>query len=107
MKTDLQKIVPSLWFEDNCEEAMHFYVSAFSGLSGENKESKIISIKRYEEGMETPGIEEMIGKVLTGIFELEGYRFIALDGGPVFKINPSVSFTLNFDPAKEDRKSVV
>ena len=50
--------------------------------------------------METPGIEEMIGKVLTGVFELEGYRFIALDGGPIFKINPSISFFLNFDPSR-------
>jgi predicted 3-demethylubiquinone-9 3-methyltransferase (glyoxalase superfamily) len=48
--------------------------------------------------METPGIEAMVGKILTGIFELEGYQFMALDGGPVFKINPSISFMLNFDP---------
>jgi predicted 3-demethylubiquinone-9 3-methyltransferase (glyoxalase superfamily) len=99
MKTDVQKIVPCLWFDKHCEEAMNFYVSAFSGLSGENKESRIISVKRYEEGMETPGIEEMVGKVLTGEFELEGYRFIALDGGPVFQPNPSVSFMVNFDPS--------
>ena len=101
MKTDVQKIVPCLWFDKQCEEAMNFYISAFSGLSGERKESKIISVKRYEEGMETPGIEEMIGKVLTGVFELEGYRFMALDGGPIFKINPSVSFTLNFHPSQD------
>lgn len=99
MKTDSQKIVPSLWFDKQCEEAMNFYVSAFSGLSGEGKESKIISIKRYEEGMETPGIENMVEKVLTGIFELEGYRFMALDGGPEFTINPSISFMVNFDPS--------
>jgi predicted 3-demethylubiquinone-9 3-methyltransferase (glyoxalase superfamily) len=49
--------------------------------------------------METPGIDEMVGKVLTGVFELEGYRFQALDGGPLFHINPSVSFILNFDPS--------
>ena len=108
MKTDIQKIVPSLWFDKQCEEAMNFYVSAFSGLSGEKKESKIISVQRYEKGMETPGIEEMVGKVLTGIFELEGYRFMALDGGPIFKFNPSVSFILNFDPSlnKNARKNL-
>lgn len=99
MKSDVQKIIPSLWFDDQCEEAMNFYISSFSGLSGERKESRIISVMRYEEGMETPGIEEMIGKVLTGVFELEGYRFMALDGGPMFKLNPSVSFILNFDPS--------
>jgi predicted 3-demethylubiquinone-9 3-methyltransferase (glyoxalase superfamily) len=99
MKPDVQKIVPCLWFDKQCEEAMNFYISAFSGLSGEGKESEIISIQRYEEGMETPGIEEMVGKVLTGIFELEGYRFMALDGGPIFEPNPSVSFLLNFEPS--------
>lgn len=99
MKSEVQKIVPSLWFDTQCEEAMNFYVSAFSGISGGKTHSGIISIYRYEEGMETPGIDEMIGKVLTGIFELEGYRFIALDGGPIFKINPSVSFTVNFNPS--------
>lgn len=99
MNTDIQKIVPSLWFDKQCEEAMNFYVSVFSGSSGENKQSKIITIQRYEKGMETPGIDKMVSKVLTGIFELEGYRFMALDGGPEFKINPSVSFTVNFDPS--------
>ena len=103
MKTDVQKIIPSLRFDKQCEEAMNFYVSAFSGLSGEKKESKIISVKRYEEGMETPGIEEMVGKVLTGIFDLEGYRFMALDGGPIFQFNPSVSFILNFDPSRDKK----
>ena len=49
--------------------------------------------------METPGIEKMVGKVLTGIFELEGYRFMALDGGPEFRLNPSISFILNFNPS--------
>lgn len=89
-----QKIVPSLWFDKNCEEAINFYTSIFPN-------SKIVSIKRYEEGMQTPGIEEMVGKVLTGIFELSGYRFMALDGGPIFKFNPSISFFLNFDPSKD------
>lgn len=98
MKTSHQNIIPCLWFDKGCEEAMNFYVSAFQDLSAE-KESRIISIQRYEEGMETPRIEDMIGKVLTGIFELGGYRFMALDGGPLFKFNSSTSFTVNFDPS--------
>lgn len=106
MKSDIQKIIPTLWFDTECEEAMNFYVSAFSGMSGGKKESGIISIHRYEEGMETPGIDQMVGKVLTGIFELEGYRFIALDGGPLFKFNPSVSFTVNFDPPSQNGNPV-
>lgn len=89
-----QKIVPCLWFDKNCEEAVNFYTSIFDN-------SKIVSIKRYEEGMQTPGIEEMKGKILTAIFELSGFRFMALDGGPIFKLNPSISFFLNFDPSKD------
>lgn len=99
MESNNQKIVPCLWFDNNCEEAMNFYVSCFSGISAGKEGSKIHSIQRYAKGMETPGIEEMIGKVLTGVFDLEGYRFMALDGGPVFKFNPSVSFTVNFNPS--------
>jgi predicted 3-demethylubiquinone-9 3-methyltransferase (glyoxalase superfamily) len=100
MNYDMQKIVPCLWFDKQCEEAMNFYVSSFSNLSGEREKSSIISIQRYEEGMETPGIEKMVGKVLTGIFELEGYRFMALDGGPEFQLNPSISLMVNFEPSR-------
>jgi predicted 3-demethylubiquinone-9 3-methyltransferase (glyoxalase superfamily) len=92
--TDLQKLTPSLWFEDNCEEAMNLYVETFNGNPNKKSESKIISIKRYEEGMQTPGNDQMIGKVLTGIFELEGMQFMALDGGPVFKMNEAISFQI-------------
>lgn len=100
MKSDNQKIIPCLWFDKDCEEAMNFYVSAFTGMSEKKDGSQIHSIKRYAKGMETPGIEEMIGKVLTGVFELEGYRFMALDGGPVFKFTPGISFTVNFNPSR-------
>ncbi|MGE5420735.1 MAG: VOC family protein [Chloroflexota bacterium] len=96
----MQKIVPCLWFDKNCEEAMNYYVSCFSGISAGKQGSGILSVKRYAKGMETPGIEEMIGKVLTGVFDLEGYRFMALDGGPIFKFNPSVSFIVNFNPSR-------
>lgn len=97
----MQKIIPSLWFDKECEEAMQFYVDIFNGNPNKQQESKIISIKRYEEGMQTPGIEQMIGKVLTGIFELDGFRFMALDGGPIFKFNPSVSFHIKCKTTSE------
>lgn len=100
MRTDNQKIIPCLWFDKDCEEAMNFYISAFTGMSGMKDGSKIHSIKRYAKGMETPGIEEMIGKVLTGVFDIEGYRFMALDGGPIFSFNPGISFTLNFNRSR-------
>jgi predicted 3-demethylubiquinone-9 3-methyltransferase (glyoxalase superfamily) len=99
METGKQKIIPCLWFDNQTEEAMNFYVSAFSKMPGDGR-TGIISIQRYEEGMETPGIENMLGKILTGIFDIKGYQFMALDGGPMFKINPSVSFMLNFDPSR-------
>jgi predicted 3-demethylubiquinone-9 3-methyltransferase (glyoxalase superfamily) len=90
--TDMQKIVPSLWFDKQTEEAVNFYVSLFNGAPHKSADSKIISITRYEQGMQVPGADEMVGKVLTAIFELNGQRFMALDGGPVFQFNESISF---------------
>ena len=89
---DAPKIVPSLWFDTQCEEAVNFYVSLFEGSPGKSAESRIISISRYEAGMQVPGAEQMAGKVLTAIFELNGQRFMALDGGPIFKFTEAVSF---------------
>lgn len=88
----MQKITPCLWFDANCEEAVNFYISLFPN-------SKIDSIKRYPEGMGGP-MEGMGGKILTAVFTLDGLTFQALDGGPTFKMNPSVSFFVNFDPSK-------
>lgn len=86
-----QKIVPSLWFDQETEEAVSFYIEVFNGSPHKSAESKLISIARYEKGMEVPGAAEMEGKVLTAIFELSGQRFMALDGGPIFKFNEAVS----------------
>lgn len=90
----MQKISPSLWFDNNAEEAMNFYVSVF-------KDSKIISIKRYPEGYTEGPLAGMGGKVLNGIFEIEGQRFFCLDGGPIFKFNESVSFLIDVDTQEE------
>jgi predicted 3-demethylubiquinone-9 3-methyltransferase (glyoxalase superfamily) len=89
---DMQKIVPSLWFDKETEEVINFYISSFNGSPHKRGDSKIISITRYEKGMEVPGADQMEGQVLTAIFELDGQRFMALDGGPVFKFNETVSF---------------
>lgn len=88
----MQKITPCLWFDNNCEEAINFYTSLFPN-------SKIDSIKRYPEGMGGP-MEGMGGKILTAVFTLDDLTFQALDGGPTFKMNPSVSFFVNFDPSQ-------
>jgi predicted 3-demethylubiquinone-9 3-methyltransferase (glyoxalase superfamily) len=87
-----QKIVPFLWFDQETEEAVNFYISLFNGSPQKRADSRIISLTRYEKGMEAPGADQLQGKVLTAIFELDGQRFMALDGGPIFKFNEAVSF---------------
>jgi predicted 3-demethylubiquinone-9 3-methyltransferase (glyoxalase superfamily) len=86
-----QKLIPSLWFDMDTEEAVGFYISVFNGSPHRSGDSKIISITRYESGMEVPGADSMVGKVITAIFELNGQRFMALDGGPIFKFNEAIS----------------
>ncbi len=97
----MKKIVPFLWFDRETEEAMNLYISVFNGSPNKSGNSKIISIIRYEKGMEVPGGAEMIGKVLTAVFELNGQRFMALDGGPIFKFNEAVSFYVECEDQKE------
>jgi predicted 3-demethylubiquinone-9 3-methyltransferase (glyoxalase superfamily) len=85
----MQKITPFLWFNDNAEEAVNFYVSIF-------RNSRIVSMSRYPEG--TPG---PAGKVMTATFQLEGQEFIALNGGPEFKFNEAISFFVNCETQEE------
>ncbi len=99
--SDIQPIVPSLWFDKETEEAVNFYISVFNGSPQKRRDSRIISITRYEKGMEVPGAEEMEGKVLTAIFELSGQRFMALDGGPLYKFNEAVSFYVECEDQDE------
>src|SRR5436309_12886646 len=83
----MQKITPFLWFDNEAEEAVKFYTSVF-------KNSKIGRIFRYaEEAAEKTGAP--VGSVLTVEFEIEGQKFVALNGGPLFKFNESVSFVVN------------
>lgn len=83
----MQKITPFLWFDNQAEEAMNFYVSVFDN-------AKIVNISRYAEG-------PMQGKVLTGVFQLNGQQFMALDGGPEFKFTEAVSFFVNCETQEE------
>ena len=93
------KIVPSLWFDNETEEAINFYISVFNGSPHKGLDSRIISITRYEKGMETPGGVE--GRVLTAIFELNGQKFMALDGGPIFKFNEAISLYVECEDQAE------
>jgi predicted 3-demethylubiquinone-9 3-methyltransferase (glyoxalase superfamily) len=97
----MQKITPFLWFDKNCEEAINYYVEIFNGGPYKDKDSKIISIARYEKEVDTPGAEEMEGKILTVEFELNGQKFQALDGGPIFKFNEAVSFLVETKDQEE------
>lgn len=83
----VQKITPSLWFDNNAEEAMNFYVSVFPN-------SKIVSIEKYPENADDEHLKGMNGKVLHGVFELDGQQFICLDGGPTFTFNEAISFVV-------------
>jgi len=85
----MQKITPFLWFDNQAEEAVKFYTTVF-------KNSKTGSVSRYSE--EGPGPK---GSVMTASFQLEGQDFIALNGGPVFKFNESVSFVVSCETQKE------
>jgi len=77
-------ITPCLWFDNQAEEASLFYTSVF-------KNSKIESINRYgKEGFEYHGQTE--GTVMTVSFKINGQPFTALNGGPLFRFNESVSF---------------
>src|SRR4030042_2932542 len=90
-----QKITPCLWFEKDCEEAINYYVKVFNEAPHSRKNSKINWIMRDEKGIETPGAAEMEGKVLTGDFERDGQRYVALDGGPIFKFNEAISLEVD------------
>ncbi len=97
-----QTIVPFLWFEDRCEEAVHFYVSVFANAPGRSGESRIVHLQRYPDAIENaPWPTNTSGKVITAVFELNGQRFMALDGGPFFKPSGAMSLLVNCDTQEE------
>lgn len=97
----MHKIVPSLWFDKECEQAITFYIDTFNAAPYSKKDAKIITLQRYPEGQQQGPMAGMEGKVLTVIFELAGQRFMALDGGPLFTFNESVSFYVECQDQKE------
>ncbi len=76
----MNKITPSLWFDNNVEEAIEFYSTIF-------EDSEVLSVNRYGEGGPGPA-----GSVLVASFRLNGQEFIAINGGPHFTFNPAISF---------------
>jgi predicted 3-demethylubiquinone-9 3-methyltransferase (glyoxalase superfamily) len=85
----MQKITPFLWFDNQAEEAMNFYVSIF-------KNSKVVKVTRYGEA--GPGPK---GTVMSATFQLEGQTFYALNGGPLFSFTPAISLFVNCETQQE------
>ena len=78
----MQKITPFLWFDGNAEEAMNDYVSIF-------KNARVLNVSRVN------------GKVMSVTFELEGQRFMGLNGGPQFKFTEAISLFVNCETQAE------
>jgi predicted 3-demethylubiquinone-9 3-methyltransferase (glyoxalase superfamily) len=85
----MPEITPWLWFDTEGEEAAEFYTSIFPN-------SRIVDVARY--GSAGPRPE---GTVMTVTFELEGQKFVALNGGPDFKFNEAVSFEVRCETQEE------
>lgn len=85
----MQKITPFLWFDNQAEEAMEFYVSIF-------RNSKVHGVSRYGEGGPGPA-----GSVMMASFELDGQKFMALNGGPMYQFTEAISFMVDC-PTQEE-----
>ncbi len=79
----LQAITPNLWFDTEAEQAAGFYISVF-------KDGRILNLTRYPEGAPGPA-----GTVMTVEWELNGQRFVGINGGPQFPFSEAVSFQVN------------
>ena len=89
----MPKITPCLWFDDNAEQAVQFYLSVF-------KQSRLGTITRYgDAGGQVSGRPK--GSVMTVTFDIEGQEFVALNGGPAFTFNEAVSFQVNCHTQEE------
>ena len=85
----MKKITPFLWFNNQAEEAMNFYVSIF-------KNSKVLSITRYGKGGPYPE-----GTLFIGTFELDGQELYALNAGPEYHFTEAISFFVNCETQNE------
>ena len=86
----MQKIIPHLWFDTQAKEAAEFYVKAFSSIGHESKVTNVTTLH------DTPS-----GDADTVSFNLDGYAIMAISAGPYLKLNPAISFMVNFDPSKD------
>jgi predicted 3-demethylubiquinone-9 3-methyltransferase (glyoxalase superfamily) len=84
-----QKIVPNLWFDTEAEEVAEFYVGVFEN-------SRIVNVTHYTEA----GPRDA-GMAMTVEFELDGQRFIGINGGPEFSFDEAVSFAIECETQEE------
>lgn len=84
-----QKIIPNLWFDTQAEEAAHFYLSVFDN-------SRVVNVTHYTDAGPRPA-----GTVMTVEFELDGQRFVGINGGPQFTFDEAVSFQITCDTQEE------
>ena len=84
-----QTITPNLWFDTEAAEAAEFYISVF-------KNSRVVNVARYTEAGPRPA-----GTVMTVEFELDGQRFIGINGGPEFTFSEAVSFMISCETQEE------
>jgi predicted 3-demethylubiquinone-9 3-methyltransferase (glyoxalase superfamily) len=85
----MQPIIPNLWFDSEAEQAAQFYTSVFP-------DSRILSTALYPEGAPGPA-----GTVMTVEFELDGQRFVGINGGPQFPFTEAVSFQITCETQEE------
>lgn len=85
----MQKITPFLWFDNDAEEAVNFYLSIF-------RNSRIVNMSRWGDGGPVPK-----GTVMSVTFELNGQEFMALNGGPTFKFSPAISFFVKCETQRD------
>ena len=85
----MRQIVPNLWFDSEAEEAARFYIDVFGG-------GRILSVARYPEGAPGPA-----GSVMTVEWEVNGQRFIGINGGPQFTFSEAISFMIECEDQQE------
>jgi len=85
----MPRITPFLWFDNNAEEAMKFYVSTFQN-------ARVVQTSRHSEGGPMPE-----GTFMVGTFSLDGQEFMVLNGGPLYKLTPAFSILVKCDTQEE------
>jgi predicted 3-demethylubiquinone-9 3-methyltransferase (glyoxalase superfamily) len=87
MNSGKQKIIPNLWFDRQAEEAAKFYCASFQDV-------RVGEVTRASQtGVEVHGLTE--GTVMTIEYEIGGQKFVGINGGPLFKFNPAISFLIS------------